>query len=64
MNENEFEYNGRKFKTTEIELCNFSCEGCSFSKTHCFNLAGKKLIPGCMGFERKDKKDVIFVEVE
>ena len=64
MNENKFIYKGKRFKTKEVLPYNPSCKDCYFENKPCFSLHDAKFIPGCMEFERKDGKDVIFVEVE
>lgn len=42
------------------------CEGCFFDEVyrHCGQLAKDNFIPGCCWENRKDEKNVIFVEVE
>lgn len=64
MNENEFTYERKKIKAKEVTPCKSSCKDCYFENKPCFSLYDAKFIPGCMEFERKDGKDVIFVEVE
>lgn len=63
MNENEFEFEGIKLKAEKMPSNNMSCEKCYFHNMDCDLFHDKKLIPGCMDFERKDKREVVFVEV-
>jgi len=58
MNENEFEYGGKKYKSS---FATENCNGCAFCKFDCFSSIK---IPGCSGKSRIDGIDVIFVEVK
>lgn len=64
MDENKFKYNRVELKSEEIPKHDKSCEKCYFCNVDCELLYDKKLIPDCMEFARKDKRDVIFVEIE
>ncbi|MFR8990682.1 MAG: hypothetical protein ACLVH9_05890 [Fusobacterium sp.] len=64
MDENKFKYNGVELKSEEIPKHDKNCEKCYFCNVDCELLYDKKLIPDCMEFARKDKRDVIFVEIE
>lgn len=68
MNENYFEYNGKKFYAEGIprecyeNLDCSTCGGCFFYKNNLnCNIAG---IPACDSDNRKDKRHVIFKEFE
>lgn len=57
----------RKFKVVEIEDgCNgcFFDDGCGFESGIGYELQGSYLLPECAKCYRKDKKNVIFKEVE
>lgn len=64
MDENKFKYNGVELKAEEIPKHDKSCEKCYFLNMDCELLCDKKLIPDCMEFARKNKRDVIFIEIE
>ncbi len=57
MNENEFEYEGKKFVAIEED----GCDNCFYGKD-CALLMNEGKIPACAGTGRTDKKSVIFVE--
>ena len=61
MNENKFEFNAKTYFAKEIIVEKGSpikCDGCSFDfeGSHCHN------VPSCLGRNRKDGRNVIFVE--
>ena len=60
-----FELGYRKFTVVETDDDTL-CEGCFFDEVyrHCGQLAKDKFIPECCWENRKDEKNVIFVEVE
>lgn len=55
----------RKFTVVESDEDN-GCEGCFFDEGYgaCIEMEIKKFIPKCSKHSRKDRKNVIFVEVE
>lgn len=61
MNENGFIFNGKIYIAKEITVEKSSpinCDGCSFDfeGSNCYN------VPSCLGHNRKDGRNVIFVE--
>ena len=60
-----FQLGCRKFTVVETDE-DTMCEGCFFDETniHCTKLARDNFIPECYWENRKDEKNVIFVEVE
>ena len=60
-----FQLGCRKFVVVETDDDTL-CEGCFFDEVyrHCGQLAKDKFIPECCWENRKDEKNVIFVEVE
>lgn len=60
INENEFEYNGKKY--VEVEEKTDICDDCAFSKIDCGKLQRLGKIPECCAFARDDLMDVRFVE--
>ena len=58
----------RKFTVVEPNEDN-GCEGCFFAEDNCYvclalDMQDKGLTPSCCSVQRKDKKSVVFVEVE
>lgn len=59
-----FEFNGSEYKVVEQDDVP-SCVNCAFEEDgHCCLLFKSGAIPECMGSERHDQKEVIFVEVD
>ena len=60
-----FQLGCRKFTVAETDEDN-GCEGCFFDETyeHCGQMQRDNFIPECCEENRKDEKNVIFVEVE
>ena len=60
-----FQLGCRKITVVETDE-DTMCEGCFFDETniHCTKLARDNFIPECCWENRKDEKNVIFVEVE
>lgn len=66
MNENKFKYNGVELKTEEININIECCKRCYFryeTFQECISLINRNKIPSCISLDRKDGKDVIFVEI-
>jgi len=59
MNENEFEYDGKRYKASE---CINYCQGCAFNDGYCYLVS--LVIPPCAKDKRSDREDVIFIEVQ
>lgn len=57
MSENEFELDGKVY--VAVDGHRYSCVSCAFSDYQCYS---RRTIPGCISKERKDKRNVIFVE--
>lgn len=69
MNENKFEYLGRKYVAVEDKVLDEVCEKCAFSEwaitkilPPCGTLQKHGEIPPCDSQKRKDCKDVYFVD--
>lgn len=60
-----FELGCRKFTVVETDD-ETVCEGCFFDEVyrHCGQMVKDNFIPECLWENRKDEKNVIFVEVE
>lgn len=60
-----FQLGCRKFTVVESDEDN-RCEGCFFDGCYgaCIEMEIKKFIPRCSKHSRKDRKNIIFVEVE
>lgn len=54
-----FEFNGKKYQVVEVGS---GCEGCAFD--YCLDCSEVEIKGKCHWLTRKDKEDVIFVEVE
>ena len=50
-------------KTLKVEI-GYDCEQCFFRNKNCAKRLARHIIPECVGFDRKDKIGVVFVEVE
>lgn len=66
MNENEFEYNGKKYVAVEDNAFEI-CENCAFKtesplRLGCGMLQRRMKIPPCSPLDRKDRRNVHFVE--
>lgn len=63
-----FEFEGKTFRVEKAspKKGGWTCEGCSFeTKTiDCYGEVLNGRLPECIGEDRKDKKNVIFKEVE
>jgi hypothetical protein len=64
MSENEFEHDGKKYRA--VEAYGLDCAECAFLlplSCDCDTNAGFKK-PSCMGKDRADHRNVIFLEVK
>ncbi len=64
MDEKEFEYNGILLKAVPMKEFKEVCDLCYFYNNGCGYAFNNDLRPSCLAIKRKDKKNVIFVEVK
>ena len=57
--ESLFEYKGKRYKAVKQRQ---GCYGCAFEHADC-SATGVKEMPSCIELDRKDRRDVIFVEI-
>lgn len=60
MNENEFEFEGKKYQA--IDDCGNLCDGCAFHNKEACGESYYHAVPKCDDSDRDDGRSVIFVE--
>lgn len=62
-----FSYKGKRLQINKVEKNYCTCSGCYFRNflcSECISLYRQGIIPQCTSLGRKDKNNIIFVEVE